>query len=98
MLIGVVSFPAPPILVDLKMSETDDKDDFLREIDELLGEDEDTKRPEDAADLDSDPTFGLGDLDVSLDDSPQLSHSPSKEPSPLPGPRTPSPAKTKSVQ
>ncbi len=78
------------------MSETDDKDDFLREIDELLGEEEGTKVPGEASSRDSDPTFGLDDLDVSLDDSPQVSHSPSKDPSP-PAPRTPSPAKTKYV-
>ncbi len=86
-------------LIRKTMSETDDKDDFLREIDELLGEDEDIKLPVGAKNLDSDPTFGLDDLDVNLDDpppGPQLSHSPSKEES-SPLPRTPSPARTKYV-
>ncbi len=54
------------------MSETEDKDDFLREIDELLGEDGDTKLSEDTDSLGNDATFGLDidGLDINLDAPP----------------------------
>ena len=74
----------------------DDNDDFLREIDELLGEDGDTNLSEE---IDSGGTFGLDDLDVKLDDPEPVENStpkpqPTSDPSP---PRPPSPPKTKYV-
>ena len=74
----------------------DDNDDFLREIDELLGEDGDTNLSEE---IDSGGTFGLDDLDVKLDDPEPVENStpkprPTSDPSP---PRSPSPPKTKYV-
>ncbi|XP_064395152.1 TBC1 domain family member 23-like [Halichondria panicea] len=74
------------------MSDIEDKDDFLREIDELLGEDGDTKLSEDTDSLSNDATFGLDDLDTKLEDPPEPEQPSSKEVSP---PRMPSPAKTK---
>ncbi len=76
------------------MSDIEDKDDFLREIDELLGEDGDTKLSEDTDSLSNDATFGLDDLDTKLEDPPEPEQPSSKEVSP---PRMPSPAKTKYV-
>ncbi len=69
------------------MSETEDKDDFLREIDELLGEDGDTKLSEDTDSLGNDTNFGLDidgldNLDVKPDDPPDEPSS--KEVSPPP--------------
>ena len=74
----------------------DDNDDFLREIDELLGEDGDTNLSEE---IDSGGTFDLDDLDVKLDDPEPVENStpkpqPTSDPSP---PRPPSPPKTKYV-
>lgn len=75
------------------MSEEDDKDDFLREIDELLGEELENGLPSiqlgKIDDIDTDPTFGLEDLDVkdgSLDTEPLV-----EDPTP---PKAPSPPKT----
>ena len=72
------------------MSDEDDKDDFLREIDELLHGELENGQPNvklgEIDDVGTEPTFGLEDVDVkdgSLDTEPLVEDSsPPKAPSP----------------